>query len=269
MILRSCVALSMLIVLTPGLSAARPAARKSTRATAAKSKRHRPAPPLSYLKENSYSLEDLIRQVESDRQLQLRYANHFHITPEQVIPYFREHLVESYVPKTQRFTVWMKRKDGSTFWRYQTFHAGERVLALKNGMPVLKWACGNPLMTKLPVIKKKVVVKPPVKKVLPNVQERQRYVEIETPFETPRKLMAVAPLYSGIPSSMSRLVTTTPTPTPTFRFPGEALIPLAFIPHGGGGGGTPPPPAIPEPSSIVLALTGLAGLGGIARRRKS
>lgn len=267
MILRTCVALTITLVMFPGICAARPAARKSHRATT-KASRSRPAPPLSYLKENSYSLEDVIRQVQNDRQLQLRYANHFHITPAQVVPYFREHLVESYVPKTQRFTVWMKRKDGSTFWRYQTFHAGERVLALKNGMPVLKWACGNPLLTKLPVIKKKVVVKKPVKKVLPNVQERQRYVEIETPFETPRKLLAVAPLYNGVPSSLTRLVTNTPIPTPRIPFPGEALIPIALLAFGGGGHTPPPPPVIPEPSSIVLALTGLAGLGGMVRRHK-
>jgi hypothetical protein len=249
----------------PGLCAAKPAAHRAR--AASKSTRHRPAPPLSYLKENSYSLDQLIQQVSSDRQLQLRYANHFHIPPEQVIPYFRQNLVESYVPKTQRYTVWMKRKDGSTYWRYQTFHAGERVLALKNGQPVLKWACGNPLTTKLPVIKKKVVVKPREKKVLPKVQERKRFVEVETPFEKPRRLAAVAPLYSGLPSSMSRLVTRSFVHTPGIRFPGEALLPLVFLPHGGGGG-TPPPPAIPEPSSIALMLTGLAGLGSIIRLRR-
>jgi hypothetical protein len=257
------IALTVALGALPGICAARPAPRHTAKAT-----RHRAAPPLSYLKENSFSLEELIRQVTEDRQLQLRYANHFHITPEQVVPYFRANLVESYVAHTQRFPVWMKRKDGTTFWRYQTFKAGERVLALKNGEPVLKWACGNPLTTKLPVITKKIIVKRR-SRVLPNVQERERSVEVETPFETPRKLMAVAPLYEGLPSNMSRMVTRSLAHAPGVRFPGEALIPLAFLPRGGGGGEIPPPNSIPEPSSLALALTGLAGMSGMFRRRRA
>jgi len=237
---------------------ARPAPAATARAKSAPVRRA--APPLSYLNENSYSLNAVINQIRGNRKLLLRYANHFHIPPEQVIPYFRQNLVESYIPKTGRYQVWMKRPDGSTYSRYQTFHAGERVLALKNGQPVLKWACGNPLITQLPTIEKRKVVER-TKQVLPNIQKRTRYYNVETPFETPTKLAALPPVYDAPSSAMSHLVTREVVPSASRRFPAAALLPFMF--HN-----PPDVPKIPEPATVTLALVGAAGAGLFARKRK-
>lgn len=257
--------------LAPGLcAAARPArtaqAARPKPATRAKA---RPAPPLSFLRENSYSLKDVIEQIRGDRQLLLRFANHFHIAPERVIPYFEQNLVESYVPETKRYTVWMKRKDGSTFWAYQTFRKGERVLSLRNGEPVLKWACGNPLMTKLPEIQKRKVVERTAK-VLPNVQKRTRYYDVETPFETPKEVVEEPVLLAGLPpefnvpfSEMTHIETRELIPVrASSPWPAAALLALNFDKN------TRPIDVIPEPSSAALALLGLAGVGMFTRTRR-
>lgn len=257
----------------PKAKGAAPARRTATAAKPAR--KPRPAPPLSFLRHNSYSLAEVIAQIKGDRQLLMRFANHFHIAPEKVIPYFEQNLVESYVPETKRYQVWMKRADGSTFWAYQTFRKGERVLALRNGEPVLKWACGNPLATKLPEIQKRKVVEQ-TKKVLPNVQKRTRYYDVETPFESPYEvevpeMLAALPLdYSAPISDMTQVVTRQAIPTAVRAFPAVALLPLALV-TGGGGGGTPPPPPpppIPEPSTAALAVMGLAGMGVFTRARR-
>lgn len=235
----------------------------------------RPAPALSFLKQNSYSLDAVINQIRNDRQLLLRYANHFHISPEAVLPYFRENLVESYVAETKRYPVWMKRADGSTFWRYQTFRKGERVLALKNGEPVLKWACGNPLLTELPKIEKRKVVRR-TKQVAPTVQNRARYYTVETPFEAPEtpqppetpapQLLAALPADFVAPASrMTEVITRQPLPRVINPLPAVAVLPfiLENPPK------TPDIPQIPEPGTVALALIGTSGVGLYALRRRA
>lgn len=261
------VASLVMVGLAPGLCAAAPRTSRVSQASKPKPASRtgtRSAPPLSFLRNNSYSLQEVIAQIRGNRKLLLRFANHFHIAPEKVIPYFEQNLVESYVPQTKRYTVWMKRPDGSTYWVYQTFRKGERVLSLRNGEPVLKWACGNPLMTKLPEIQKRKVVER-TKKVLPNVQKRTRYYDVETPFEVPReiprRLAALPPEFSPPASEMTQFVTREFPVRGSSPWPAAALLALNFD-------DTPPDNVIPEPSSAALALLGLAGMGLITRTRR-
>ncbi|HEY3268575.1 MAG TPA: hypothetical protein VGM37_16775 [Armatimonadota bacterium] len=226
---------------------------------------HRAAPRLSYLRYNSYSVSEVLGQLNGSVKLRQRYANHFHIAPEQVIPYFRANLVESYVPRTRRYRVWMSTKDGHKFARYQTFHAGTRVLALRNGEPVLKWACGNPLTNRLPSIQKRKKVVPRTSKVLPKVQQRTRYVNVETPWEKPVEEFPVVTLLNEAPPSRLWLKSTSVAVAVPGRMPWAPLTLALGVPkwrhtdHFY--------PEVPESPTALLGLLGLAAAGVFTRKR--
>lgn len=236
-------------------------------APARKSVKRTPAPPYSYLRHNSPSLEEVIRQVSQSPQLQKRYAKHFNIPEQEVVTYFRTHLVESYIPKTQKYPVWCVKPDGTRFVVQQTFQSGTRVLSLRNGEPVLKWACGNPLSRTLPKIEKKQVVRK--SKVLPREQSRVRTFEVVTPFEKPRTLLAQAPPVQVPPSEMGRITFREAPPVHRVRFPWQITPGLILTGTSGGGGGETPIPPIPEPASLVLLGLGTAGIISAKYLRRS
>lgn len=216
------------------------------------------APRFAYLPYNSPSLAGVIQQVQNSPKLQQRYAKHFGIPPAQVVKHFRYHLMESYIPQTKVYDVWCVKPDGTRFVVKQRFVKGTRVLALRNGQPVMKWACGNPLSRKLPEIKEKVVR---VSKVLPKAEDTPPVVRVDIPFEPLRELPAVPPRCT-VPASGMSFSLEQPAPPP----PGHArryFVP-PIIPRGGGDDDEPPP--IPEPATTAL-LAGAAGVLLLRRKR--
>jgi hypothetical protein len=133
------------------------------------------------------------------------------------------------------------------------------VFALRNGQPVLKWVCGNPLSKFLPPV---VVVVPHHKvKVSP-------YLQALTPSDTENIIVPadvyqpVIPIGAGYGSSALNF--------------GNALFPgllglILIAPHGGGGGGggTPPLPVVPEAATVVYVLIALPLAFLLARRYRS
>jgi hypothetical protein len=217
------------------------------------------APRYAYLPYNSPSLAGVIKQVQNSPKLQQRYAKHFGIPASQVVRHFRYHLMESYIPQTKVYDVWCVKPDGTRFVVKQRFVKGTRVLALRNGQPVMKWACGNPLSRKFPEIKEKVVR---VGKTLPNVEDTPVTVRVDVPFEPLRELPAVPPDYSVPSSGMSFSVQEPSLPPPTHarRFFVPPIIPP-------GGGDDDEPPVIPEPATLVLLAAGGAAGALLCRRR--
>jgi hypothetical protein len=231
------------------------------------------APPDSFLPYNAHSLEGVIQQVENSPQLQQRYAKHFNIPPDQVVDYFRANLVESYITETRRYPVWCVRPDGRRYLIHQTFRRGERVLALRNGEPVLKWACGNPLTTTLPAVQ--VVERP---RVLPSREVRERVATLDTPFETPRELVAAAPAYGLAPAAMLVPAAAAAPIVPIAAAAAPAVFPwwvvppllIAAAPGPGvtGPPGPPPPEVIPEAGTLALLGAGLLAVAAAGRRRR-
>ena len=193
----------------------------------------------------------------------------------------RANLVESYVPQTRRYTVYCMSPSGRIFAVKQTFHKGTKVFALRNGDPVLKWLCGNPLSKFLPAVQTKTIKKKP------NVKVAGAIETLITPAEDVDVLVpneAVAPEYlPAVPFSLAAV------PAALFSGGGGGgfsplfLLPAAllFSNNGGGGGGggtTPhipippvvPPvgPAVPEPSGAVLMLAALPVLALCTVRRR-
>jgi hypothetical protein len=101
-----------------------------------------------------------------------------------------------------------------------------------------------------------------------------------TPIEFASEMTPFVPVELGGPGSGDGLVAT--NEVPPYSPPGTE-VPSGGSPFGGGGGppflggpvgktppGTPVPPVVgeaPEPGSIVLMLTGIAGAAGMVRRR--
>ena len=122
-------------------------------------------PPDSYLQDRVYTVDQLIQQVQDNPTVRQRFARHFQI------------------PKTASSAtcgpIWWKAtsrkraatrfivcpRSGRIFAVKQTFHKGTKVFALRNGEPVLKWLCGNPLSKFLPAVETKTIMKKPKTKV--------------------------------------------------------------------------------------------------------
>ena len=97
-----------------------------------------------------YSTEALVKLVNSDAKLRKRYAKHFHVTESEVVAFIRDALVLKKVPATRQITVYGVTKSGRIYPVTSKLRKGQLVWATRVGDPVLKWACANPLVARLP-----------------------------------------------------------------------------------------------------------------------
>lgn len=212
-----------------------------------------PTPPDSFLRYKVYNTAQLIAQVQADPKVRQVFARHFNVPESRVVSYMRANLVESYVPRTGRYTVYCVRRNGKIYSVRQTFRKGTKVFSLRNGQPVMKWVCGNPLSKYLPPTK--VVTKPsPPNELLTPTDVADVYVPsevgaglFETPFLAAPTFAGATPLFFGGGAGLGAL--------------SGLLIPLGVIIGStgghGGGGGTPPShgqAVVPEPTPALFAV---------------
>ncbi len=225
----------------------------------------------SYLQYKVYSVEQLIQQVSDNPAVRQRFARHFQIPESRVVSYMRANLVESYVPRTGRYTVYCMHPSGKFYPVKQTFRRGTKVFALRNGEPVMKWVCGNPLSKFLPDVQVKNLTKQPVQKVSPSIEELlpAEQANILVPSDIP------APIYQpAVPASLisaSAPVLASGRGSSLLPF----LLPAALIGIRGGHSNTPTPPivippgpSVPETGSLALLATGLPLVLVAAIKRK-
>lgn len=260
--------LAINVVAAKKAAAARKTVAKVTAGKPAMPPRHVPTPPDSFLRYKVYDTAQLIAQVQADPKVRQVFARHFSVPESRVVSYMRANLVESYVPKTGRYTVYCVRRNGKIYSVRQTFRKGTKVFSLRNGQPVMKWVCGNPLSKYLPPTTL-VKTTPRPNEILTPTDMADVYVPSEVGsglFETP---FLAAPTFAGA--------------TPIF-FGGGAglgalsglLIPLGVIigsTGGHGGSGTPPSngqAVVPEPSPALFAVAlSMAAAPLLARKKYS
>jgi hypothetical protein len=189
--------------------------------------------------------------------------------------------------------VWCASKTGRLYVVHQHFQAGTRVFALRNGTPVMKWACGNPLVTMLPM--------PPVTKT-PIARKPQLPTDNVAPFNetivsesTPEGAPAPIHLVESIPGEAASVVPnslvagSTELLVPAAKAAGKGVIPWLPIGAGAGvftstiGGGGKSPGSIdttdtfgnggsstvvPEPQPGVTLVLGLLPLIGLVAWRQ-
>jgi hypothetical protein len=188
----------------------------------------------SYLPYKVYSVDQLINEVQGNPAIIAHYSRTFHVPEDKVVQYMRNNVVESYIQETGKYTVYCVRPDGLVYPTVQHFQQGTKVFALRNGQPIMKWACGNPLMNFLPAVHE--VVKPVVKvvtKVSPSVETLvpAEAAQEEVPVEE------VAPVYQPkVPVMASPMAFTAPIAATSHISP-LFLLPIALLPTFGGHGG--------------------------------
>lgn len=187
----------------------------------------RTTPPDSFLVYKVYSIDQLIDEVRSNPRIQNVYARHFHVPQSRVVEYMQANLVESYIPETRDYTCYCVRGNGLIYPIKQRFTQGTKVFALRNGEPVLKWVCGNPLSKFLPAVETHTIVKNiPVVKVAP-------MTEVIAPTDNVQILVPTETQFVATNSS-SEFDTLVPNSIVGAAAPGPSNF--VFVPSGGGGG---------------------------------
>lgn len=101
--------------------------------------------PESFLRRPARSAAQVVQQVRSDAVVRARFARFFHLPPGQVASFLQTNLVEGAIAETGFYTVQCVRPGGMVYPTKQALRRGDKVFALRDGRPILQWACGNPL----------------------------------------------------------------------------------------------------------------------------
>jgi len=79
-----------------------------------------------------------------------RYSRHFGVSQDRVLSFVQNALVPMDLPRQETVTTFGVTKSGSIYPVRTTLPSGTRVWATREGAPVIKWNCSNPLTTALP-----------------------------------------------------------------------------------------------------------------------
>ncbi len=112
---------------------------------------HLPVPLESFLNYHAGSVRELSQEVSVDPVVRRRLARHFHVTPAQMTTYISQNLVLRHLQKAGTYRVACVRADGSEYYVESRLPAGTPVFVSRTtGQPILKLACGNPMVSALP-----------------------------------------------------------------------------------------------------------------------
>jgi hypothetical protein len=119
-------------------------------------------PPESFLDYHVDTVPQLSFEVAYDPAVRARLAHHFHLSGPAMCAYVQKNLILQHLSKPLKTRVYCVRRDGHEFYVMMTLKAGTPVFALRRtGKPILRLACGNPLVPVLPPMPKKAAVLPP------------------------------------------------------------------------------------------------------------
>lgn len=246
---------------------------------------HLPVAPESFLNYHAADVRELSSEVSVDPAVRARLAKHFHVTQTQLVTYIHHNLVLRHLQKPETYRVACVRRDGSEYWIESRLPAGTPIFASRaTGRPILKLACGNPMVSALPptAFPNKTVAAPKLAATPVTMAD----AALNTP-----PLTAVAGTQSDLIAPDDLSAPPVVRVSPSLQFLGGSpglgsLFPallgvgaaVAVAGHGGSSGSsiaplvpqTPPVPAVPEASTVTSF--GLLLVGGsllLILRRKT
>ena len=108
-------------------------------------------PPASFINYHVDTVQQLSQQVELDPAVRARLARHFHMTGPQMVNYINHHLKLKRLSSTKKYRVYCVDRHGREFYIMTRLPAGTPVFVSKStGQPIMKLACGNPMVSVLP-----------------------------------------------------------------------------------------------------------------------
>jgi len=203
-----------------------------------------PTGPDSFLPWRAHSVEQVISQLENNDVARKRLAKHFRLSEAGLIKYFRDNLRIVTIKQTGWGTVYGVNHIGRIYKARDYFKKGALAFGLPDGTPVLKYACGNPIVDSLPAVEKQAA--------LPELPQIEVFpATLVPPMQAPEEyaLQPELPLISLMKA---------PPPIP---FESSRFIP--FFPFWGSGGDHHH--NVPEPATLALFGSGLLAI--FARRR--
>lgn len=258
-------------------------------------------PPASFLNYHVSTVGELSQQVALDPLVRARLARHFHRTEPDMAAYVRENLTLTRLPKAGVYRVACVTPSGREYSITERLAAGTPVFAsTRTGKPILKLACGNPLVSSLPPVppKPKAKPKPVVKRSPALIAPTAKTPEVEAPVSDSLEAFTFAapmPLEELAPGGLAPLTQVGGVQQALVsKGGGFPFLPIlataggiALLPKGGGPGPEAPavpsvpvtpigpsvpvtpvaPPAVPEPSPLLLL--GLGGAALAARRART
>ena len=220
------------------------------------------SPPLTH--------DGLVEALKSNKTFRTNLARHFGLPEERVVDFVQDALVPQVLPRATQVRNYGVTRTGSIYSKLTTLKKGTRVWATRDGKPVLKWDCSNPLLPKVPVLRDRPRpvsvsiervggVIPPSASILgpPDIQAP---IGITMAMDTPSGNIPVIP---GLLEP-----DTAPRPfLPSVARAGFPLLPLAGVIGIVVRSKPKAPNTIPEPGALVLVTLGAVGLGLLRRRR--
>jgi hypothetical protein len=273
---RGLAAVGVAAVLCTHSASAAPSTPSASRPDPAAGLRNRPARARdSFLYPPANSTAELVRAIEKDRALRLRYARHFHTSEDQVVNFVRRALIVYRLPATRDVTTYGVTRTGRIYPVRERLPKGTLVWATHSGTPVFKWRCANPLTTRLPGFNlpggprvartpspAKPTAPPPslVTTVpVPALPPGGTPEEAPLPAVPPAPVFAAAPLpLSGGGSAAVPVIVTGGRGGAGWVFP--LLFGLPFLPRGGGNGEDTSPPVVVPPPPVAPPTEGIPPL---------
>lgn len=248
-------------------------------------------PPASFLNYHVSTVPELSQEVTLDPAVRARLANHFHISEAQITEYVRRNLVLTHLKKGGLYRVACVGRDGREFWINSHLPTGTAIFASRvTGHPILKLACGNPMVSSLPpslqLAEDNSHAGPAQFAFLPppaltgSTPMPGLMTEDVTPTDTLVALADVPPAVVQVSPSLETLIPGTLLSSGSGSFNvlpailGAVAVGVASSGRGGSTSNvTPPPPAVPEASTSaslgVMLLLGGGALLVLRRKRAS
>lgn len=245
---------------------------------------HAAVSPNSFINYHAATVNELSQEVSLDPAVRVRLAHHFHVTPEQMKTYVSQNLVLTRLKSANSYRVACVRPDGSEYWVQERLPVGTPIFASRaTGQPILKLACGNPMVSALPATTKIADSQA--------LYTKPRLAAVPSTLETPT---SAAPLLAADAAPQFAFASDALSAPPVVQVAGSfqslplrgggggfPLGYLAGIPvlagiiasgHGSNsGGGTPnlpDVPAVPETSTVLSLGLLLTATGAVLLRRK-
>ncbi|MBB6051328.1 PEP-CTERM sorting domain-containing protein [Armatimonas rosea] len=108
-----------------------------------------------FLNDPALTTDALVESLKTNRTFRVNIAKHFGLPEERVVEFVQDALVPYILPKDTPVTNFGVTKTGLIYGKKMSLKKGTRVWATREGSPILKWICSNPLLTKIPVLPKK------------------------------------------------------------------------------------------------------------------